>query len=180
MNTTNTTSAIATTIAMGPMGMGNTLTLAFANGKTLTVKSDELSADIISQAIMHGLKQKLVDAAAISRNTDTGRPASIEDKYNAVREVYDRLYAGSWNKIRAAGEGKSSGGLLFKALCRMYASKTPEQVRAFLDAKTKEEQAALRKNPRVAEIIETIRAEEAKDNATDHDASDALLAGLEG
>lgn len=140
---------------------GNTLTLTFANGETLIMRGNALTSDVQQYAMMHGLKQKLVDAAAISRNPETGRAASVEDKFQAVKAVYDRLLAGQWNAIREGGG--NAGGLLFQALCRMYAGrKTAEDVKAFLAEKTDAEKAALRKNPRVAASIEEIRAEQGK------------------
>lgn len=154
-----------------------TLTLTFSHGQYLCLHVSQLSADVAAHALMHGLKQKLVDAAAISRNTETGRAASVADKFDAVKEVYDRLLSGEWNKRREGGAG-TSGGLLFRALCRMYdGKKTPEDIKAFLEAKTDAEKAALRKNSKVATIIEEIRAESAKGDATD---ADELLADLEG
>ena len=153
----------------------DTLMLHFANGKVLKLSANELSPEIRRMALLHGLKQKLVDAAAISRNPETGRPASIEDKYQAVKTVYDRLLAGQWNAIREGGSG--NGGLLFQALCRMYAGrKTPEEIRAFLDTKTDAERAALRKNPRVAAVIAEIRAEQGETMGID---TDELLDELE-
>lgn len=135
------------------------LTLAFANGQELTIRPDQLAQEIVDQAIMHGLKQKLVDAAAIARNPDTGRSATIDDKFEAVKAVYDRLLGGMWNAVRT-GEGGGSGGLLFRALCRMYdGKKSPSDIRAFLEAKSDAEKAALRKNPKVAAIIESMRAQ---------------------
>lgn len=148
-----------------------TLTLTFANGEVLSLDAATLSQDIIGQATLHGLKQKLVDAAAISRNPDTGRSATIEDKYNAVREVYDRLLTGSWNKTR---EGVPVfGGLLFRALCIAYPSKTPEAVRTFLDSMDAKQKTKLRETTRIAQIIATLRAEK----GTDTD-GEALLAQL--
>lgn len=144
------------------------VTLTFANGKELLITTNSLRGGLLYAAAAHGLKQKLVDAAAISRNPDTGRSATIEDKYEAVKTVFDRLLSGSWNAIREGGGG--SGGLLFRALCRMYPAKTPESLREYLEAKTPAEQAALRKNPRVAAIIEEIKAERGADDATDSDA----------
>lgn len=134
---------------------GGELTLTFGNGEQLTISADQLNADILGQALMHGLKQKLVDAAAISRNPDTGRSATIDDKYNAVREVYDRLLSGEWNKTREAGAG-GSGGLLFRALCITYPAKTPEAIREYLAKRTAEEKTALRK--KFAELIATLKA----------------------
>ena len=153
----------------------STLTLTFANGETLIMRGDALNSDVQQYAMMHGLKQKLVDAAAISRNPETGRPASPNDKFQAVKAVYDRLLAGQWNATREGGSG--NGGLLFQALCRMYEGrKTPEEIRAFLDTKTDAEKAALRKNPRVAQIIEEIRAEQGKAAGID---TDELLGELD-
>lgn len=154
---------------------GNTLALTFANGETLTMREDALNSDVQQYAMMHGLKQKLVDAAAISRNTETGRPASVEDKYQAVKVVFDRLLAGQWNATREGGG--NAGGLLLQALVRMYAGrKTPEELKAFLADKTDAEKTALRKNPRVAQIIEDIRAEQGKAANID---TDELLGELE-
>ena len=139
----------------------NQLVLMFANGETLTIRGDELNTDIQQYALMHGLKQKLVDAAAISRNPETGRTATVDDKFQAVKTVYDRLLAGQWNATREGGG--NAGGLLFQALCRMYAGrKTPDQLREFLTDKSDAEKTALRKNPRIAQIIDEIRAETGK------------------
>lgn len=178
MTTTNQAQAITATVVRTEAGQAGGLVLDFSHGKRLTLTANQLSNDIMAEAIIHGLKQKLVDAAAISRNTDTGRSATVDDKFDAVKEVYDRLLAGQWNKSRSTGEAKAAGGLLFKALCRMYATKTPEFVRAFLDGKTKEEQAALRTNAKVAAIIAEIKAEDAKSADTTGE-SDDLLKGLE-
>ena len=155
---------------------GTTLTLMFDNGETLTMREDALNSDVRQYAMMHGRKQKLVDAAAISRNPENGRAASIDDKYRAVKAVYDRLLAGQWNANREGG-GANSGGLLFKALCRMYSTKSPEQITAYLAGKTDAEKTALRKNPKVASIIEEIRAETGKSANID---TDELLGELEG
>lgn len=137
------------------------LVIEFAHGKRIEVRPSQLVASVQEQALFHGLKQKLVDAAAIGRNPETGRPASVEDKYQAVKTVYDRLLAGAWNATREGGG--ATGGLLLQALMRMYAGrKTPDQLREFLADKTDAEKTALRKNPRVAQIIEDIRIETGK------------------
>lgn len=154
---------------------GNTLTLDFTNGETLSINRHMLSTDVQHYATLHGLKQKLVDAAAISRNPETGRAATVEDKYQAVKTVYDRLLAGQWNATREGGA--ASGGLLLQALCRMYAGrKTPDELKAFLADKTDAEKTALRKNPRVVQIIEDIRVETGKAVSID---TDELLGELE-
>ena len=169
MNDTKRNATITATID------NNTLTLMFANGETLTMRGDALTSEVRQYAMMHGLKQKLVDAAAISRNPETGRPSSVEDKYQAVKVVFDRLLTGQWNATLEGGG--NAGGLLMQALVRMYAGrKTAEDIKAFLAEKSDAEKAALRKNPRVAAIIEDIRAEQGRVTGID---ADELLNELE-
>lgn len=155
MTATNTaTKAISTEIVDGR------LIMTFGNGESLSVDPATLSDEIRTAAMLHGLKQKLGDAAAISRNPDTGRSASLDDKIAAVREVFDRITApdGTWNKVREGGDGSGNGGLLFRALCNLYAGKrTPEQITAFLASKSEAEKSALRKTGPVATEIERIR-----------------------
>ena len=92
-----------------------------------------------------------------------------------MKTVYDRLLAGQWNATREGGG--ATGGLLLQALVRMYAGrKTPDELRAFLAEKTDAEKTALRKNPRVAAIIEEIRAETGRAVSID---TDELLGELE-
>ena len=155
MTTTPKTPAIDVSANVSSM----VLSLTFNNGEIITLSADDLSNDIRNQCLLHGLKQKLVDAAAISRNPDTGRSATIDDKYQAVREVYDRLLSGQWNKTRGDGTGTGSGGLLFRALCLHYPTKTAEAIRSFLDKKTAAEKTALRNVPAIAAIIATLKVD---------------------
>jgi len=140
-----------------------TLTLTFINGKEIVIDANTLSEEIRNQALLHGLKQTLVDAAAISRNLDTGASASVDDKYNAVRKIADRLTAdgAKWNEGRAAGSEPSPtagvNNILLRALMKMT-GRDMEYVKAYLGNKTKEQRAALRKNPRVVQIMAELSA----------------------
>ena len=159
---------------------GQTLTIQSADGEIIRANITEMAEGIQAACMMHGLKQKLVDAAAISRNPDTGRSATTADKMAAIREVYERLLAGEWNK-RREGSGGAAGGLLFSALCRLYAgSKTDAEVRAFIEAMDDKQQAAMRAHAKVAPIIEAIKAERAakRPEVASVDV-DAMLAGFE-
>lgn len=154
------------------------LRITSPEGHLIHVNATELSDEIRHAALMHGLKQKIVDAAAISRNPETGRSATITDKFDAMSEVATRLYAGEWNKRRESGEGSGTGGLLFAALVRLYAGrKTDDEIRAFLATKTDKEQAALRASSRVAPIIQAIKDERAAKKGLPD--GDDLLAGLD-
>lgn len=136
----------------------------------LVVDMTTLAADIVTQLTAHGFKQKVADAAAIERDPETGRPATPASKIARMRAVFERLVAGEW---RATGEGGVGGGLLFRALCELYdGTKTPEAIREYLAAKSDKQKAALRLNPKVAPIIERLRAEAGSGSEID---SDALL-----
>ena len=157
-----------------------TLVLAFRHGEVLRLHPESLTPEIQRMALLHGLKQKLVDAAAISRDTATGRAATIVTKFNAVREIFDRITgaggeAPSWNKPRAGGAG-GQGGLLARAIAR-YKNVPVEAVKAHLDRLTDAQKQALRVDPRIATIINELRLESAKPAGID---TDALLGGLDG
>lgn len=171
METKRTPDITTETIHDAASGDLKGLAIVFRHGETLTLEFAMLKENIQRQALMHGLKQKLVDAAAISRNPETGRTATIEDKFAAVQEVYDRLLAGEWNKRREGGG--NAGGLLLQALVRLYPEKDADTLRAYVDKLSRSEQAALRANSRIAPVIAEIQAER---GGVD---SDDLLAELE-
>ena len=154
-----------------------TLVLTFRHGEVLRVHPETLNPEIQRMAMLHGLKQKLVDAAAISRDTATGRAATIATKYDAVREIFDRITGEtpSWNKPRAGGAG-GQGGLLARAIAR-YKNVPVEAAKAYLERLTDAQKQALRVDPRIATIINELRAESAKPAGID---TDALLGGLGG
>jgi len=153
------------------------LTLEFRHGKTLKLHPEALTPEIQRAAMLHGLKQKLVDAAAIARDTATGRAATIQTKYDAVKEIFDRITgeSPSWNRPRAGGTG-GQGGLLARAIAR-YKNVTIEQAKAYLDRLTDAQKQALRVDPRIATVINELRLETAKPAGID---TDALLSGLGG
>jgi len=171
MNTTTQTTTTANVPAISADIVGTRLNIMFADGRVIELEASELNAEMQEYAMMHGLKQKLVDAGAIARNTTTGKSASLDDKYEAIKEVADRITsaAPTWNKARA--EGTSNGGGLLKRALMEMTGKTAAAIEAYLDGKTKEEKTALRKNPKVAEIILAMQVANADSNID----TDALL-----
>jgi hypothetical protein len=156
MNTTTKRAAISADI------FGTTLTVNFATGQELAVDVTKLSPEIQRAAMLHGIKQKLIDSAAIARNIENGRSATVDDKYAAVKTVFDRITLpnGTWNKQKAdVGEPSSGSNMLVRALMRMT-GKDKVYVEDFLAAKTKEQRSALKKNPKVLAIIADLRSAE--------------------
>ena len=184
VNTTSRIPAVAASISIADVmtnlsiAHGN-LVLTFADQTTAQLSTIDLSPEILSQALMHGLKQKLVDAAAIARNTDTGVSATVADKKDAVLKVLDRLMTGNWNVGRESGDNSGKGSLLLLALQRMQPARDPAELATWLKARTDAERAALGKNAKLLPFIQTIQAERAaaaaKKSGVD---SDALLNGL--
>ena len=161
------------------VGDDGTLILEFRHGETLRVHPETLNPEIQRAAMLHGLKQKLVDAAAISRDTATGRAATIVTKFDAVKEIFDRITGAggetpSWNKPRAGGAG-GQGGLLARAIAR-FKNVEVSAAKAYLDRLTDAQKQALRVDPRIATIINELRMESAKPAGID---TDALLGGLD-
>lgn len=137
-----------------------TLTVTFSNGKDLSIDVATLTPEIQRQAMLHGIKQKLVDAAAMSRDADNLNSNQVEAKYEAVRAVHARLTSDhpSWNKERAAqGTPTNGNNLLVRALMQMT-GRDKSYVDDFLSSKTKEQRAALKRNPRVLSIIAELQA----------------------
>lgn len=157
---------------------GCELTVRVADFEPIHVDIRTLADDVRAAATLHGLKQKICDAAAISRDPETGRPASARDKYDAMAAVAGRLLAGEWNAKRGdgtgAGAGAGAGGLLARALVR-FTGKSAAEIREFLAAKTRAEHAALRANPKIAAIIDELRAERGGDGVDTDEMLSELL-----
>lgn len=136
------------------------------------VHLDRLHPDNQAYAALHGLKQRVGDAGALGFDKELGRYATEAEKFAAMRKVGDHLMSGSaeWD-IRTAGEPK--GGMLFEALRRAYPAKTPDELKAFIKARSKAEQAALLNSAALKPHVDAIRAEAGKGVDVD-----TILAGL--
>jgi hypothetical protein len=146
---------------------GEVMTFNVTGAGSFTVNAAALSADIRAAAMMHGLKQKIADAAAMSLNDD-GLPAAPADKMAAMQDVADALIAGDWSQ-RSSGDGSAPvSGIIYRAFHQFLvnaatAQKLPipddmaAKTRAIYDAKTRAEQLALRREPAIAAIMAELR-----------------------
>lgn len=140
---------------------GRAITFHVIGAGDVTLDMDQVNDAVYQRAALHGMIQRLSDAAAIPRNPETGQPASPEEKRAAIAALADHYASGTveWNRKRTGGEGAVSGGLLRRALEEMYPGK---DIPAFLNGKTKAEQAALRASAKVAPIIARMQSEAVK------------------
>lgn len=139
-----------------------------ADEGTFTVNLSGLSDEIRNRALLHGIVQKVSDAAAL------GKDATPGDKFAAMNSVADRLANGDWSKSRGDGSGPVQGIIYraFREYVETMATKrkkpvpSDEEIRAVYDAKDRAEQLALRKVPEIADIIERIKAEKGSTGQT--------------
>ena len=89
---------------------GQTLTIDLGTGVSLVVDAMALSDEVRQSAMMAGLRSKIIDAAAIPRDTTTGKSATDEEKAAAIVAMVDRLRSGVWNVV---GRGKEPSVSVF-------------------------------------------------------------------
>jgi len=142
-----------------------TLSLVFAN----------LSDDVRTRAMVHGLVQKVSDAAALPKNED-GSPASPADKHAAMEAVISRLMEGEWNKRGEASGDSAPAGLIRRAVIEWAVAngRTEAKAIAFYESKDRAGQLALRKVPEIAAIMERIKSERGASKASTINADDLL------
>jgi hypothetical protein len=157
---------------------GTVITLNFNNGQEIQCDTKLLADNIKQEAILLAVKNKLVDAAAIPCDRETGRSASIEDKVKAVMAVYLRITRAEnpqWNANKTKSEAVDGSTLLVRALMQM-SGKTKPEIEAQLESMTKEQKLVLKKNAKVAKIIMELQLA-GKTDSEDLQAN-SLLAGF--
>ena len=146
---------------------GNVVSFAIEGAGTINIDLAALSDEIRNRAMVHGIVQKVSDAAAIPKAdlpNDPGEAARV--KLDAMRAVADRLTDGEWSKRNGEGAGPVAG-IIYRAfeewaLARAEAAKkalSANQVRLAYDAKDRAGQLALRNVPEIATIIERMKSE---------------------
>lgn len=137
------------------------LVFAVADTGEFNLNPADLSDEVRNRAMLHGLIQKISDAAAM------GKGATPSDKFAAMKSVADRLTDGEWSKRTGDGTGNVAG-IIFRAFREFVETKAkaakkpvPDEaaIRAVYGAKDRAGQLALRTVPEIAEIIDRMKAE---------------------
>jgi hypothetical protein len=98
---------------------GDTIVFAVVGVGEMTLGLGELSQAVKHRAMVHGLIQRVSDAAALSRNTETGQSATPSDKFHAMKDIVDHYRTGTteWTLRRASGGGETrENGITLRAL----------------------------------------------------------------
>jgi hypothetical protein len=138
--------------------------------------------NMLRRAALHGFVQRIADAAAKSRDTETGKPASSTDKLAAMQRVAGHYETGvdQWALVRAEGGGVGPSIVVraFAALQGMPVADAQARIKELAEKRrltTKAVLAQLRKTDTIrAKIAELEAAEPAGEEGED------LLAELMG
>ena len=144
----------------------------------------KIHADVLTRAAIHGLKQRISDAAAIPCDTETGKPASPADKFAAMGALVAHYNSGSseWARRAAAGEKAApNGGKILTAIMNVYQFSSVEKARETVEATAKKRGIEYKAALALWRASDKIAAELARmaEKASTVDADD-LLNELEG
>ena len=107
-----------------------TLTFNVLGGGQLVLDVARCGETVVQRAAFHGFEQKVRDAGAIPRDTNTGRSATPAEKFAAMKKVVENLHAGEWN-VRASSVRPLDRASLFAAIATVRGF-APEKVYAKL------------------------------------------------
>ena len=148
------------------------------NAGSFTFDPDKVSAENRARAMIHGFVQRISDGGALSRNPETGLPATPADKMARMQRIADHLMSGAteWALRVAASQGVDAGLTLMGIMRALGIDlETAEARLAKMAAKLGVDRAACIKRlgeaPDVIKAIGEIKAERAaagtKVNASD-------------
>lgn len=133
-------------------------TLAFTDGQVIEIKLDALKPKLIRQAALHGILQKIGDAAA-------GKGSNPEEAYEACMGVFERLQGGEWQKPSEKGEG-ARPSMVIEAVMQVLSAAGKNPVLADVQARytgegAEEKRKAALTNPQVKAAYEKLKADAA-------------------
>ena len=98
-----------------------TLTIDVTGVGQLQLAMRDVSPANATYAMLHGFKQRVIDAAALSRDPDTGRSATAEEKFTAMQTLVNHYASGTsdWS-VRVAGDGAGrESGITIRAVAQV-------------------------------------------------------------
>lgn len=150
---------------------GKSILFKVAGIGDLTLEMQKLSSEVLAYAQLHGMKQRISDAAALSTDAETGKPATAQARFDAMSALIEHYHSGTveWNRKRAGGGAGPSADLRYLriALSEIYPERSAEQLNAWLEKRTKAERAAIMVSEKVKSIIDRERAADAAKVDTD-------------
>ncbi len=138
-----------------------------ASGKSVKVDLTKLSADIVSKLVIHGLRQKVADAAAGAKKVAEESGADKGDTAKALmQKVVDSLEKGDWGSRQAASPVSSEQKVQRQIVKTLWNEKATDEAKAKFKDMTAQEQGefldalfAKQKPERQAAIADMVKAE---------------------
>lgn len=142
-------------------------------------------ADMQHMAAVHGFVQRISDGAAMSRDRETGKPATPAEKMARMQAIADHYASGAdtWamNRVAGGGEGRGQGPSIvvraFAALQGMSVADALARVREQAEKQRTTTKAYLKKLATAKAIIDKVAELRAAEASAD---GDELLANLLG
>lgn len=155
---------------------GQTLIFTVKDIGNLRLNFTDLSETVRERAMVHGMVQRISDAAAIARSAENGYKVSAQEKYDAMAELVAHYASGTseWSRARGAPGIGADAALLVKCLAQIYDDRTLEQLKAWVAKRSKSERTALLMSEKIKPLADEIRAQSASDISADD-----LIADLE-
>ena len=129
----------------------------------MTLDLARLSPHNREYAVLHGMKARIVDSAALPFNKLENRYPTALEKADAMRRLVDHYNSGSdsWTLHTAARD--DGGGLLFRALMAERPERDAEKLRAKLKEMSAAQKRAMLDSDRLLDIVRKLRAEMVKE-----------------
>lgn len=110
------------------------LVCTVAGAGEVSFDPDKVSAVNRARFMLHGMKQRAADGAALLRDPETGLSATPEEKLASVRRIVEHYEAGGddWNLRTAEPKTEGDGTWLAKALVHLGKAATIEAATALI------------------------------------------------
>lgn len=136
------------------------VSFSFDEAGTCEINVADLSEEIKTQLILHGISQKVGDSYAGAKSAVAELDITADEWSRAqAADTIQQLIDGKW-AVRASGGGARVTDLA-RALAEVAGAPVEDMV-AKIDEATKEEKAALRKHPKVALVLSRFKQERAE------------------
>lgn len=167
---------------------GETIMFSVKGAGNLVLDTRGVSVQNKSRAMLHGLVQRISDAAAMARDSKTGASATPQEKFEAMKRLVEHYQSGSeeWSPARSVegvGRPKSENPqarLLRAALKLFNPQKDQETIEKFVKERNAAQITALLVSEQLKEAVELAREELAQEDkkAAEGVNAEELLSGL--
>lgn len=150
------------------------MTVAFAGFDPVTWGSEAMPANVRLLCAAYGLREKITNATALSRDPKTGKSATVAEKREAAYRVIEAMMAGQWEVRAASGTGDDA--VLIDAITELTGQPRADVVDAAKDWSAGQKRDLIA-DAGIAPIFARMKVEAARRVAGGSDAK-AILAGI--